>query len=96
MPASTGDGWAAPAGDAAATPTDKPQGDKPARREREPEEEDNTLTLDQYLAQQKEQELELVPKLETRKVAGGDWKDAVLLQKPEEEEAYFSGKVSLC
>ena len=90
--------WTAPAATdaaASATPVDKPQDEKPARRERaerEPEEEDNTLTLDQYLAQKKS-ELEGVSKLETRKVGDADWNDAVRLEKPEEEEAYFTGKV---
>ncbi|KAH8102626.1 hypothetical protein BXZ70DRAFT_929264 [Cristinia sonorae] len=81
-------------GDAAAAPID---GDKPAegrRREREPEEEDNTLTLDQYKQAQKE--LDIVPKLETRKANEGDdsfWKDAVVLgKKDEDEDAYFVGK----
>ncbi|KAL4243537.1 RNA binding protein HABP4/SERBP1-like protein [Abortiporus biennis] len=65
-------------------------------RERVEEEEDNTLTLDQYLQQQKEKELALVPKLETRKANEGDdsiWKDAVVVNKKDEEEtAYFVGK----
>jgi Hyaluronan / mRNA binding family len=90
--------WAAPAdGDAAVPAAEgdaKPEG-RP-RREREPEEDDNTLTLEQYLAQQKEKDA-VVPKLEsTRKAnegAGDDlWKDAVALSKNEEEE-YFAGKV---
>jgi len=80
-----------------------PEGDKPERegrprREREPEEEDNTLTLDQYLAQKREKETSLVPKLESLRVAneGADsniWKDVVPLQKNEQDEqAYFVGK----
>jgi len=90
--------WGTPAA-AIDTPTaataegDKPEG-RP-RREREPEEEDNTLTLDQYLAQQKDKE-SIIPKLEGTRQAneGADasiWKDAVPLQK-EEEDAYFVGK----
>ncbi|KAF5374991.1 hypothetical protein D9758_000244 [Tetrapyrgos nigripes] len=74
----------APAADA------KPDG-RPPRRE---EEEDNTLTLDQYLAQKKEKDLAAVPKLEARKAnegATGNWKDVVPLQKGE-EDAYFVGK----
>ncbi|KAF9455834.1 hypothetical protein BDZ94DRAFT_1286004 [Collybia nuda] len=92
--AAAADAWAAPTtGDAPA------EGDKPEarpRREREPEEEDNTLTLEQYLAQQKEKE-SAIPKLEGTRQAneGADaniWKDVVPLQK-EEEDAYFVGKV---
>ena len=97
-PASTADAWAVPA-DAAAPAPDadaaKPEG-RP-RREREPEEDDNTLTLDQYIAQQKEKD-SLIPKLENTRKAneGADdniWKDAVPLAKNEEEDAYFVGKV---
>jgi len=84
-------------GETALTPA---EGEKPAEgrrgRDREPEEEDNTLTLDQYIKQQKEKELELVPKLEARKANEGDdsiWKDAVAItKKDEEEDAYFVGK----
>lgn len=78
------------------TEADKPEG-RP-RREREPEEEDNTLTLEQYLAQQKDKE-SVIPKLEGTRPAneGADtniWKDVVPLQK-EEGDAYFVGKVKL-
>jgi len=94
------DAWNAPAdsGDAAPTATEEKTGDRPARREREPrepEEEDNTLTYDQYLAKKKEEAAELVPKLETRKANEGDdsiWKDAVPLKKDEGAESYFAGK----
>jgi plasminogen activator inhibitor 1 RNA-binding protein len=90
--------WGAPPGDAAA-PADgaaKPDREgRPPRREREPEEEDNTLTLEQYQAQKKESTI--VPKLEGVRKAneGADsniWKDAVPMQK-DEEDAYFVGKV---
>lgn len=96
-PAAT-DSWDAPAQPVApAADNDKPEG-RP-RRDRDAEEEDNTLTLSQYLAQQKEKD-PAIPKLEnTRKAnegAGDDlWKDTVPLQKNEEEEAYFLGKVCL-
>jgi plasminogen activator inhibitor 1 RNA-binding protein len=64
-------------------------------REREPEEEDNTLTLSQYLAQKKE--IEGVPKLDARKANEGVddniWKDVVPLKKDEEGNSYFVGKV---
>lgn len=97
------DPWATPAaapeGAATATPAadaEKPEREGRPRREREPEEEDNTLTLEQYLAQKKEKEGSLVPKLEgTRKANegadGNIWKDVVPLQK-EEENSYFVGK----
>lgn len=94
------DAWTAPpdsTADAGATgdvaPADGDRTDR-RRKEREPEEEDNTLTLDQYLAQQKEKEASLVPKLEgTRKANDGaeSWKDVVPLQK-DGEDAYFVGK----
>ena len=95
------DAWAVPAPDAAAPATTPvAEGEKPEgrpRREREPEEEDNTLTLDQYLAQQKEKDA-VIPKLENTRKAneGADaniWKDVVPLSKNEEENAYFVGKV---
>ncbi|KAJ2931137.1 hypothetical protein H1R20_g5962, partial [Candolleomyces eurysporus] len=83
-------GWAAPAEGEAAAPEGKP------RRREEEEEEDNTLTFDQYLAKKKDQDA-AIPKLEaTRQAnegAGDDiWKDAVALNKNEEEESYFIGK----
>ncbi|TFK41115.1 hypothetical protein BDQ12DRAFT_720825 [Crucibulum laeve] len=94
--ATSADAWAAPAGEAATAPdADKTEREGRPRREREPEEEDNTLTLEQYLAQQKDKE-SVVPKLETRKAnEGADaniWKDVVPLSKNEEEDAYFVGK----
>lgn len=93
--------WGAPpttevvAEDTSIPSDNKAEGGRP-RREREPEEEDNTLTLDQYLAQQKEKE-SAIPKLEGTRQAneGSDaaiWKDAVPLSK-EGEDAYFVGKV---
>lgn len=74
-------------------------GEREARRgrDREPDEEDNTLTLEQYLAQKKDNEV--VPKLESTRKAneGADdniWKDTIPLKKAAEEEAaYFVGKV---
>ncbi|KAH7915799.1 hypothetical protein BJ138DRAFT_1122319 [Hygrophoropsis aurantiaca] len=85
------DAWGAPPADGAAAPAEPDT----RRREREPEEEDNTLTLEQYLAQQKEKESALVPKLEARKAnEGADdtlW-DGVAPLKKDDEEAYFAGK----
>ncbi|ESK87871.1 hypothetical protein Moror_15278 [Moniliophthora roreri MCA 2997] len=100
--AATGGEWGADGAtnaDAWAAPADAPaDGDKPAGEEgsgsrppRKEEEEDNTLTLDQYLAQQKEKDA-VVPKPELRKVEGADFGDAVALQKGGEDEAYFVGK----
>ena len=87
------DAWGAPTEGAAAGDAAAAEG----RPRREPEEEDNTLTLDEYLKQKKEAELELVPKLEARKANEGDdsiWKDAIAVtKKDEEEDDYFVGKV---
>lgn len=89
------DAWAAPVPEGGAPAADgEVKGEGRPRREREPEEEDNTLTFDQYLAQQKDKET-AIPKLEsTRKANDGDdsWKDVVPLSKNEEEDAYFVGK----
>lgn len=55
------------------------------------------MTLEEYLKTQKEKELEIIPKLETRKANEGDdtiWKDAIVVnKKDEEEDTYFAGKV---
>jgi len=103
--AQTGD-WNAPAAEStqdwgnadSATPADGTAADKPEgerrRKDREPEEEDNTLTLEQYLAQKKDSSG--IPKLSTRKAndgAGEDiWKGVVPLQKNPDENDYFVGK----
>ncbi|KAF8560392.1 hypothetical protein OG21DRAFT_1594299 [Imleria badia] len=88
--------WAAPPQGSA--PEQAPDADKPdgaRRKDRDPEEEDNTLTLDQYLAQQREKEIALLPKLATRKANEGTedatWDGATRLEKGE-GETYFSGK----
>jgi hypothetical protein len=91
------DDWGASGNTAPAPAADNGKPEGRPRRDREPEEEDNTLTLSQYLAQQKEKE-SAIPKLEnTRKANEGAsddlWKDAVPLSKNEEEGAYFVGKV---
>ncbi|KIK94838.1 hypothetical protein PAXRUDRAFT_422701 [Paxillus rubicundulus Ve08.2h10] len=95
--ASAGADWGAPAADAAdgapVADGEKPDGGR--RKEREGEEEDNTLTFDQYQAQQKEKESALVPKLEVRKANDGAddniWDGATRLEKGD-AEAYFTGK----
>ncbi|KAI0335316.1 hypothetical protein GY45DRAFT_1317252 [Cubamyces sp. BRFM 1775] len=89
-PTGEGDAWAASAetpAEGAAASAEKAEGRKP----REPEEEDNTLTLDEYL--KKKQALDIVPKLEARKVDDADLKNAVIItKKDEDEDAYFVGK----
>lgn len=90
--------WAAP--DSAPAPTTNieepadPEQSNRRPRDRQEEEPDNTLTLDQYIAQQKEK-TPLVPQLETRKVDQDEslWKGAKELVKGAEEVAYFVGKV---
>ena len=82
-----GDSWGVPV----ETSGDVAQESAPAETRRKEEEEDNTLTLDQYLAQQKEKEGSLVPKLEGGRKVEENWKDVVPLQKVE-EETYFVGK----
>ncbi|KAK7058930.1 hypothetical protein VNI00_001554 [Paramarasmius palmivorus] len=89
--ATNADAWAAPADGDAAAGGDKPAGEEGSRPPRKEEEEDNTLTLEQYLAQQKEKDA-IVPKLEPRKVERADFGDAVALQKGGDEDAYFVGK----
>ncbi|CAK5280241.1 unnamed protein product [Mycena citricolor] len=91
-------GWGASTAEGdAATPAAEGDAKGRPRREREPEEEDNTLTLEQYLAQQKEKENTVVPKLEAVRQAnegvdGELFKGGVALEKGGEEEAYFVGK----
>lgn len=97
------DPWATPAaapGDEAAPAPAAAEGEgRPARRggdrdAREPEEEDNTVSYDQYLAQKAAEESAL-PKLAPRSANEGvdesQWKDAVEVTKPE-EDAYFAPK----
>ncbi|KAH9944421.1 uncharacterized protein BXZ73DRAFT_96909 [Epithele typhae] len=95
-------GAAAPAPDAdawGAGPTDTPaaegaadeKAERKPREPREPEEDDNTLTLDEY--RKKQGGLDIVPKLESRKIDDAAFKDAVVVAKKDEEEsAYFVGK----
>ena len=96
-PANDGDGWGAPPADFG-TPA---QEDTPAETRRgKEEEEDNTLTLDQYLAQQKEKASDVVPKLENVRQANDGaenlFKDAIQVVKGGDEDSYFAGKVSSC
>ncbi|KAH9064301.1 hypothetical protein EDB87DRAFT_1766535 [Lactarius vividus] len=100
------DNWAAPATDDGGAPPPE-GGNAPAAegekgddsrkpREREPEEEDNTISYDQYLAQLKETAAASIPKLEGVREAneGADnvWGDVTEHKKNEDDEAYFVGK----
>lgn len=66
-------------------------------RDRDFEEEDNTISYDQYLAQLKDNTTPAIPKLEgIREANEGDeeaWGDVVEHKKNEGDEAYFVGKV---
>lgn len=89
-----GDSWAAPAPTSTnADESAQPEQSDRRPRDRQEEEPDNTLTLDQYLAQQKEKSA-LIPQLETRKIEKDDstWKGAKELVKPVDEDVYFVGK----
>ena len=104
-----GDDWGAGGGGgtdwgaAAPPPAPTAEAEEPAERsdrrprDRQDEEEpDNTLTLDQYLAQQKEKS-SLIPQLEARKIEQDEslWKGAKELVKGVEEDSYFVGKVCI-
>ena len=62
--------------------------------ERKPkeDEEDNTLTLDQYLAKQKETSSVIIPKLEVRTIENEEFKGAQQLVR-DDDDSYFVGKV---
>ena len=65
--------------------------------ERELEDEESTMSYDQYLEQMKETTTSSVPKLEgireANEGADGTWGDVVEHKKNEDEEAYYVGKV---
>ncbi|KAG9079070.1 hypothetical protein FS749_008857 [Ceratobasidium sp. UAMH 11750] len=100
--------WGAPANEWSAPPADewaappaeggeaaKEGEERPERRQREEEEEDNTMTLTEYLAKKKASEA--VPSKPEGRAAneGADnslWKDAVQLQRDEDEDNYYVGK----
>jgi len=105
-PATT-DPWAAPPptddwavtpaeGDGAPTAEGEKADDDRKPRERELEDEDNTLSYDQYIAQIKESTTLSVPKLEGVREAneGADdtWGDVIEHKRSEDEEAYYVGK----
>jgi plasminogen activator inhibitor 1 RNA-binding protein len=93
------DPWGGPPaeGDAAPAAGDEKGDEDRKPRDRDPEEEDNTISYDQYLAQLKDTTTTSVPKLEGVRVANeGDnkaWGDVVEHKKNEDDQAYFVGKV---
>jgi len=95
---SQADDWGAPpAGGDNPPAVEGEKGDDARKpRERELEEEDNTISYDQYLAQLKENAAASVPKLEGVREAneGADavWADVTEHKRNEDEEAYFVGK----
>ncbi|KAI0307730.1 hypothetical protein B0F90DRAFT_1676727 [Multifurca ochricompacta] len=91
------DEWGAtPAEGDGAPATEGEKGDSRKPRERELEEEDNTISYDQYLAQLKENSASSIPKLEGVREAneGADsaWDDVIQPKKIDEEDAYYVGK----
>ncbi|KAI9460960.1 hypothetical protein BJY52DRAFT_1261425 [Lactarius psammicola] len=92
------DDWGAPPaeGDNAPAVEGEKGDDGRKPRERELEEEDNTISLDQYLAQLKDNTTASVPKLEGVREAneGADnvWGDVTEHKRNEDEEAYYVGK----
>ncbi|KAH8120355.1 hypothetical protein DFH11DRAFT_1559708 [Phellopilus nigrolimitatus] len=92
--AAADDPWGTPAPVEPAAEASQDAAPAEARHARE-EEEDNTLTLDEYHAQQKEKAAALIPQLEPRRPNDGDdglFKDAVQVLKGEDGEAYFAPK----
>jgi len=85
-----GDGTPAPAAEDEKAENDRKPG------ERELEDEESTISYDQYLAQLKETTTSSVPKLEDIREANegidGSWGDVVEHKKNEDEQAYFVGK----
>ena len=96
------DPWGAPAptenaevgwGDDGAKEGDvkSPDGEGRPKKRYDDEEDDNKMTLDEYI--KKKAPIETVPKLELRKVDHDAFKDAVALKKDAETVNYFVGKV---
>lgn len=88
--------WAAPA-PASTTNVEEPseRSDR-RRRDRQEEEPDNTLTVEQYLAQQKEKS-SIIPRPDVRKIEQDEslWEGAKELVKGGEGDDYFVGKVGI-
>lgn len=97
-PPPSADPWGAPPatdGTPAVEDTKAENDRKPG--ERELEDEESTMSYDQYLAQLKETTTSTIPKLEgireANEGADGAWDDVVEHKKNEDEQAYFVGKV---
>jgi len=91
------DPWGAPPeGEYTPAAGDEKAEDGRKPREREPEDEDSTISYDQYLAQVKETTTTSVPKLEGIREAneGADnaWGDVVEHKRNDDDQAYFVGK----
>jgi len=69
-----------------------PDGEGRPKRRYDDEEDDNKMTLGEYI--KKKAPIETVPKLELRKVDHDAFKDAVALKKDVDTANYFVGKVS--
>jgi plasminogen activator inhibitor 1 RNA-binding protein len=91
------DPWGVPAeGDNMPAAEDEKAGNDRKPAERELEDEESTMSYDQYLAQLKETTTTSVPKLEDIREANegdGAWGDVVEHKKNEDDEAYYVGKV---
>jgi hypothetical protein len=94
------DPWGAPPaeGDIAPAPEDEKVDDDRKPREREFDEEDNTISYDEYLAQLKDTTTSSIPKLEGVRGAneGAEedvWGNVIEHKRNEDEEAYYVGKV---
>lgn len=93
------DSWGATPAEVDAAPVaeDEKGDDDHKPRDRVLEEEDNTISYEQYLAQIKENTTSSVPKLEGVREAneGADdaWGDVVEHKKNEDDQAYYVGKV---
>jgi plasminogen activator inhibitor 1 RNA-binding protein len=92
------DPWGAPPeGDSTPAAEDEKAENDRKPGEREFEDEDSTISYEQYLAQLKETTTSSVPQLEgireANEGADGAWGDVVEHKKNEDEQAYFVGKV---
>lgn len=91
------DPWGAPPeGDSTPAAEDEKAENDRKPVEREHEDEDSTISYEQYLAQLKETTTSSIPKLEgireANEGADGSWGDVVEHKKNEDEQAYFVGK----
>ena len=79
-------------GDAKEGDAKSPDDEGKPKKRYDDDEDDNKITLDEYL--KKKAPIETVPKLELRTVDNDAFKDAVALKKDADEDNYFVGKVS--